>query len=120
MNIVNKELKGYTVIIKDKYILCGTSRSSHWKPIDDIGTSKVRQYYSLKILFANLGAHFTTWGSRDFEQEFIGFCKEYNCRPYWVNKELLAHLVETGWLKVIKVNQILSFEEVPDVLKELK
>ena len=128
MNIVNKDLTGYTVIIKDKYILCGTSRSSHWKPIDDIGTSKVRQYYSLKILFNNLGHHFTTWGSRDFEKELKAICCEhgwlhnngYTMYPSYFSKELLSYLVETGWLKVVKVKQVLSLEEVPDVMKELK
>ena len=131
--IINRETAGYTILVKDKYILCGTAQSSHFKPIDNIGTSKVRQYYSIKILLNNIRHHFHSWGSREFRDELDAILIEHGwvsesyyygdngyIRPDYFNKKALKYLIETGIVKIVKINQVLNIEDPGDILKELK
>jgi len=129
-SIVNKDIAGYTVLVKDKYILCGTSRSSHWKTIDNIGTSKIRQYYSVKILLNNIGHHIHSWWSKDFSDELDAIMYEHGWvskpyyqgdypRPDYFNKKALKYLLETGILKIIRIEQIVSIEPLEEILDGL-
>ena len=124
------ELKGYTVILFDKYILCGAAQNTHWAEIDKLNNGKVRQYPNLKTLFNNLWYHMHTYGSRDFQSELDNIMYEHgwvvktywgasNC-PDYKNKEALKYLIEHNILKVVKVHQVLFYEEAEKALEVLK
>lgn len=130
---INRETAGYTILVLDKYILCGTAQASQFKPIDNLGTSKIRQYYSIKILLNNIKYHFHTWGSREFSYVLDSIMHEHGWvketlyysegsfyRPDYSNKEALKYLIETGIVKIVKINQVLNIEDPGDILKELK
>lgn len=122
METIKRDKAGYTILIKDKYILCGTSRDSYFKEIDKLGVSNPRQYKSLKIVFNNIGYHIeNNYNCREFYSELseelitAGYWK----MSYWGNKKVpdystegIKHLIKKGLVKIVKISQILSLEEV--------
>lgn len=125
MEQVHLSRKGYSAVIYDKYILCGTNRQVRWVPIDNIkNVTLIRRYASRKILMNNLGYHI------DKDERFrniVGkelidggytrnnrWLPEYRPKtpiPDFNNKDALEYLIKKKILTIVKMKENLDIEE---------
>lgn len=120
MKQLHREVIGYTVIILDKYILCGTTPNDlQWKEVDKTGRSHIKYYRSLKVLLNNLCYHLDHLGSQHFkkildtELDKAGFV-EHSGYYRTSQKEALNYLIDIGLLKVVEL------QESIDIKKEVR
>lgn len=103
---------GYTILVFNKYLLCGTNRDSHFKEIDNLGISNPRQYKSVKILLNNVSHHlFNTFPELDEILLKNGFVKASEYYMRFVpdhSPAAIRYLIGRGAIKIIKVSQLLS------------
>ncbi len=119
MKHLHREVIGYTVIVLDKYILCGTANDLQWKDLENLGRANIRHYKSLKILLNNLWYHMNDYGSKDFksildtELSKAGYLRNtgyYEVADYR-SKEALNHLIDAGLLKVVELQESIDIEK---------
>lgn len=119
MKHLHREIIGYTVIILDKYILCGTANNLQWKDLEDLGRVNIRYYKSLKVLLNNLWYHMTDYGSKNFKSildaelskaGYLRYTGYYEVTDYR-KKEALNYLIDAGLLKVVELQESIDIEK---------
>lgn len=119
MKHLHREIIGYTVIILDKYILCGTANNLQWKDLENLGRVNIRHYKSLKILLNNLWYHMTDYGSKNFKSildaelskaGYLRYTGYYEVTDYR-KKEALNYLIDAGLLKVVELQESIDIEK---------
>lgn len=125
---------GYTILVGDCLILCGTGQHTYFKPLAQIINSKhkimIRHYQSKKILLSNLGSHlkYPKIGDVLYKPDYKKYFDELNqvlldngyiSKGYGSNyiphplfdAKAIQFLIDQGYLKVIKLSQNLKLEE---------
>ncbi len=119
MKHLHREVIGYTIIILDKYILCGTANNLQWKDLENLGRVNIRYYKSLKILLNNLWYHMTDYGSNNFKSildaelskaGYLRYTGYYEVTDYR-KKEALNYLIDAGLLKVVELQESIDIEK---------
>ena len=120
MKHLHREIIGYTAIILDKYILCGTANDLQWKDLENLGRVNIRYYKSLKVLLNNLWYHMADYGSKNFkslldaELDKAGFIEHsgyYRVSSPYSKKESLNYLIDIGLLKVVELQESIDIEK---------
>lgn len=123
---------GYTILVADCLILCGTNRDTYFKHIDDIKKGKTRnlfrQYKSVKVLLNNVGNHLSSPRFSKYDHSFDYYFDEmkkvlinngFKCKIYYsdydyradFNKDAIQFLIDKGYIKILKISQELKLEE---------
>ena len=119
MEQLHRNTIGYTIIILDKYILCGVANNVNWKPIEKLGRANIRHYKSLKVLLANFHYHVDAVGSHHFKTQLdkelkdAGFVYERygDVFPDYSIKESLNYLADIGIIRIVRLQEVIDVEE---------
>lgn len=125
INVLERKGMGYTILVLDKYILCGTSRNSYFKDINKLGNNMVRQYKSIKVLMNNVPSHLSSCYGPEFH-EFNPVLNEalikggfINKSPYFYDEYVdyykdgaIQYLLDKKLIRIVKINQQLHFENL--------
>ena len=130
MNTIRVADVGYTILVGDCLILCGTNRDTYFKSTTAIESGKtknmIRQYKSKKILLNNIGNHLRNPRVSNYDHSYDHYFKELDrallengfisrayryLAPDYYNVEALQFLIDKGYIKIIKISQELKLEE---------
>lgn len=116
MNQIKRDKIGYSILVLDKYILCGTVKDSYFKPLDNLGISNPRQYKSLKVLLDNIHSRLNDVFP-ELDKELLN--NNYVTKSRWSQElvpdyspDAIKYLIKQGFIKIVKISQILTLEEV--------
>ena len=127
INVLERKGIGYTILVLDKYILCGTSRNSYFKDINKLGNNMVRQYKSIKVLMNNVPSHLSSCYGPEFH-EFNNVLNEALIKANFISSNsftwwnaphadyyktgAIQYLIDKKLIRIVKISQQLQFEEL--------